>query len=667
MKKLFIMLISAIAVLAVACSCKDNSAERVTNVFRSEEIGLPDGFTILNIAAYDNGFAVSAESDRESKLFRFDLDSKLISEQPLESDGSVIAAFPDGRIVSAGGNFIEMLSPDGKLTTAALADIFPGSYGLISIACADGNILLATQSSAAVVDEELDFVFALPVSRVQSANSVGGRLVIKITDQATFKTSVSYVDTASENFGESLDVVGEILNSPSGLFTKRASGIFDSNGAVCDFINSDIIGDKADIIAVIDSDNLLMCYDGKLLRLSRVPDSEVVPKTIIRAAGSYISADFRESAVDFNLKDPTYRIVIDDYSIYNTANDNYAGVEKLKNDIISGYRPDIMFFSSLNLNNRYHDEYIDKQLFADLNDLIDSDPEIDRSDIPVGYLKAGETDGKLFELPLTITAETFAVKGYEGDKWTLREFLDYAETGDPVLNSSSRGDPVITLYLMLACSMEEFIDADKNVKFDSELFSDALEYAAASSKQKLKDGTSKMTTAYPSSLCLTKVALGDDVKFVGLPDSDGNGTRIFPGDSIAIIKGSKVADASWRFIKSLLGDWLSKNSLRENILNSIAGNYNLFSLDGKSMTSITKTDGSEPNYDKTMFVLRDPSPEVDEYLELLDGAGNTLDYESELFSIISEDAEMYFAGAKSLDETVKIIQNRVETYISERN
>ena len=85
------------------------------------------------------------------------------------------------------------------------------------------------------------------------------------------------------------------------------------------------------------------------------------------------------------------------------------------------------------------------------------------------------------------------------------------------------------------------------------------------------------------------------------------------------------------------------------------------------MTSITKTDGSEPNYDKTMFVLRDPSPEVDEYLELLDGAGNTLDYESELFSIISEDAEMYFAGAKSLDETVKIIQNRAETYISERN
>ena len=37
--------------------------------------------------------------------------------------------------------------------------------------------------------------------------------------RVNFKTSVSYVDTASENFGDSLDVVGEILNSPSGLFT----------------------------------------------------------------------------------------------------------------------------------------------------------------------------------------------------------------------------------------------------------------------------------------------------------------------------------------------------------------------------------------------------------------------------------------------------------------
>ena len=34
--------------------------------------------------------------------------------------------------------------------------------------------------------------------------------------------------------------------------------------------------------------------------------------------------------------------------------------------------------------------------------------------------------------------------------------------------------------------------------------------------------------------------------------------------------------------------------------------------------------------------------------------------------MIYEEADIYFSDAKSLDETVKVIQNRVSTYISER-
>ena len=53
--------------------------------------------------------------------------------------------------------------------------------------------------------------------------------------------------------------------------------------------------------------------------------------------------------------------------------------------------------------------------------------------------------------------------------------------------------------------------------------------------------------------------------------------------------------------------------------------------------------------------------------ELLDGAGTSMRTDSTLWSIISEDAGMYFAGAKTLDETVKMIQDRAGTYISEKN
>lgn len=53
--------------------------------------------------------------------------------------------------------------------------------------------------------------------------------------------------------------------------------------------------------------------------------------------------------------------------------------------------------------------------------------------------------------------------------------------------------------------------------------------------------------------------------------------------------------------------------------------------------------------------------------ELLDGAGTFMRIDSMLWSIISEDAEAYFAGVKTLDETVKMIQDRAGTYIAEKN
>ncbi len=59
--------------------------------------------------------------------------------------------------------------------------------------------------------------------------------------------------------------------------------------------------------------------------------------------------------------------------------------------------------------------------------------------------------------------------------------------------------------------------------------------------------------------------------------------------------------------------------------------------------------------------------EAAKFAELLDGANTSLDDRSTVWSIISEDASAYFAGAKTLDETVKIIQNRVETYIAEQS
>ena len=53
-------------------------------------------------------------------------------------------------------------------------------------------------------------------------------------------------------------------------------------------------------------------------------------------------------------------------------------------------------------------------------------------------------------------------------------------------------------------------------------------------------------------------------------------------------------------------------------------------------------------------------------LSLIDGASAMPDIDQKAAEMIMEEVQVYFAGDKSLDETVKIIQNRVGIYLAEK-
>ena len=659
MRKLCAMFIIFALALTAVVSCGEK-AERVTNVFRAEEIALPDGFSPAGLAFYDGGYAVSAADDTGSKLFRFD-GSGLVSETPIESYGENIAAFPDGRVVSAGGDFIEIVYPDGTTQTEKTDVIDCGD--VISIACADDKLLIATQSAAAVFDDELVHLFSLSDGQIRIAVRAGDRFALQELDRATMKYRSRYIDTEARDYGESFEFTGSLIDSATGLSTLSDNDVSDTDGVICDLINSDLLKSRILRLKVVDRDTILahftVDFESTAYLLKRVPESEIVPKKLIHVAMSETDLQFCEKIVTFNMSDPEYRVVVDDYSRLNTSENKSAGAEKLKNDIVSGYRPDLMLFIPKPRVDDYRDEYTRKGLLADMYELIESDVSFSREDIPGGVRRNGETDAKLLYLPLEYRTISFAVRGCDSDGWTLREFLDWAKDNEPVLNAYSGGEPDLTLYLLLTCSMEEFIDADGNVKFDSELFRDALEYAKNSAGMKLDDGIACTTGINQVDLCTLRLKLGDDARIVGFPDTDGNGTLMNVYKSVSIVKDSKEKGGAWKFVKSLL-----KSETEEH--DGVEIEY-YSTPDGTSTTRVTKKEGVTSNLDSENFIRIYPEKEAERARELLDGVGTSLSYDSDLFNLIAEDASAYFAGAKSLDETVKIIQNRVETYIAERN
>ena len=56
---------------------------------------------------------------------------------------------------------------------------------------------------------------------------------------------------------------------------------------------------------------------------------------------------------------------------------------------------------------------------------------------------------------------------------------------------------------------------------------------------------------------------------------------------------------------------------------------------------------------------------VDALKTFIESVSQVMRYDRSVLDIIKEEASAYYAGKKSADETAKIIQNRVQIYVSE--
>ena len=704
MKKLICLLLAVIVILPLS-ACGKSTGERVTNVFRSEEVELPEGFSPDRLFIIDSGYALLEidNSELRTRLVKVEKTGsayRIASDEIIEDYVRCAFFLPDGDLVYISQNSI--CRRGSKNITIPESDLAGRDKFVFIAADSSGNIVFGTQEMTCVTDPEFSKLFSLDTAGTinQIRTGTDGKIYLDTSSRQTGQECF-LLNISSQKF-EKLALPDGIksmtfLNGGDGLlWFKNQTGSYtctaDSETLVCDFLNSDLSVNRLTAIIPEDTEHLAAIYDKKLLVLTHVPDNKVEPRTLIRVSGTKMPYFMLDEAAEFNRKSSEYRVVVNDYSIYDDSD------TKLRNDIISGKLPDIMIFGQ---NEKYHEEYINQRMFADLWEIMDADEAFDKSDLITGALKSGESDGKLYELPTFFYMNSLLLKASNAPSggWTLREFIDWAKSLDGA--AAIIKSPSELLYMLLRCSMEEFVDYEKGkCSFDSELFREALEfaknyhpdvkdfltedelekyressiYATASGKLILADAWYDMPEGFFRRYFKTFSC--EEITSIGYPDSNGNGVSLTPLTSFAIVEKSGVKTAAWEFIKGMLprlseftwGEFTCSRSTMRKIYENLYG----------TIYAIDRSKGSTYSYTREQFEADPPDPEkyyIYEYTEadcekmisLLDGADTSLRSDSTLWAIISEDAEMYFAGAKSLDETVKIIQNRVETYISERN
>lgn len=597
-----------------------------------------------------------------------------------------IVAASDGHIyVSDGENAVYVFANSGE----HVFNIDLESYSNCLVATADGN-------AAALMWD-------------------GGNNVIKV------------IDSAKKGWGESYPIASNVYNAYSGsgeydfyysndndLFGYSIAGKKET--ALINWIDVDMESTPSFIIPMEDGRIICLSYvyddttgygNNELIMMTKVARSEIKEKEIITMACLYMDYNIRSQVIKFNKASTDYRIRITDYSIYNrygedsTEADWNAGLTKLNTEIISGNIPDLIVVDSeLPIK-----QYAAKGLLEDITPYITNDSSLGGMDAFISNVfeackvgdilpfapsafsiqtamgaskNVGETPGwtmdemmaALAKMPEGCTAFT---PGY--DKNTLLDYLCMVNIDNYVdwaTASCDFNNPEFIKMLEFCKTCPDAIDYESFTEAEWE------EYYAANDEEKLiREGKVLLSLAsiYDfSELAYMRNRFSEPTTYIGFPTPEGVGGVFAVNSGVAISTKCKNKDAAWEFVRTLLTEEYQTNSWWGIPTNKAA-------FDKKVEQALKPNDGSSGgggvaveyavgasssrviDYSNQQVTQED----IDKVLALIDQIDSTVNMETAIINIIREESAAFFAGKKSAEDTAKVIQSRVGTYVSEQS
>lgn len=400
-------------------------------------------------------------------------------------------------------------------------------------------------------------------------------------------------------------------------------------------------------------------------------ESRGVKSSVIRLATTTEYIDYRvQNAIrDWNTKNPHCPIEIVNYSSYINGDDTRAAQMKLAADIASGNVPDIYDFSLNSIDTIPSlGQYARRGMLEDLYPYIDSDPILSRSDFFTGYLRSIELDGGLYELVpeysvLTTFADATAV-GTPKDRTyaKLNGIVDEQERYTRLFDEFFPRN--YWLGNVLAASGDKLVNwATGECYFESDYFKNVLETAKAMPETEREKPYPILNDDVRHSegllyLCnmndewmasIPADVFGANYCFAGLPEL---GNVIFPSLGFGISSYSENKQECWQFLRQFLLEENSEKffmSPRRDVMEErIAMRWQQVIDDGNS--------SRHPYGAQSMRTL----------LEIIDSITISARHDPQIWQIVYSETGAYFAGERSVEDTMHLIQSRASIYVAEQ-
>ncbi len=566
----------------------------------------------------------------------------------------------------------------------------------------DGNIYLllsAEDEKILVLNQQGQKLFDVALTSWSQGlcSSSDGRVFTLCYDRSEGGSDymLQQVDPAAKALGESfkgipggngnLRVVtlseNEFLVS-SGNVLYRYSLSTQTSEEILNWINCDINADTVQAFSELEDGRIVALtynYESEqggteAVYLTKTPASEVKQKTVLTYATMYLDYMLRSEIIRFNKSSDTYRIEVKEYS----SGDYEAGQTQLNSDIVSGNPPDLIDMG----NGMNVSAYISKGILADLYSLLENDPNLNKEELTANALKIYEQDGKLYGMPISYTLQTLLGRTSDvGEEmgWTLddvKALLASKPEGTQLFDYASQE---MVLSMLLQMDMNAYVDWNAGTcSFDSEAFVDLLEFAATfpsaetmdysneeGTYTKISSGKLLLLSLYMSQVNDYQAyasMFNEPVTCIGYPTQSGSGSIMVASLGIGIAEKSANKDGAWAFISSLLTEEYQDNlnwnfPVRES------------SLEKCFEAARNVEEGSSSwSWDDYEYEGRPATEEeIAAIRNLIDNAQPMPSANTEILTIITEEAAPFFAGQKSAKEVADIIQSRVKIYVSENS
>lgn len=470
---------------------------------------------------------------------------------------------------------------------------------------------------------------------------------------------------------------------------------------VLNWVDCDIMGDYVQLVCPSGDGRLMVVINdwetnnAELAFLKKTKASDVVQKEELVLGCMYMSQDLRATAVAFNKSNEKYRVTIKEYYDRNSDIDRENALTNMLNEITSGKGPDLLALSyDLNV-----EQLVGKEVLADLNPFLDSSSALSRDSFVESVLKGYTYGDTLVSIPKSFSVSAVAGKTSQvGEKmgWSIQDIMAFSAE-HPGAELFEYVNQSMMMEVLMTFNQDAFIDWEKGTcNFDCDEFRQMLEFAASFPEEYNWDGEREST---PTLLATGKLLLYSDgisqcqdiqvaeamfnepVTYIGFPTTDGSvGCVMNCNEGYCIVDKSKKKDGAWEFIEFYLNrdsgmfSW-GFPSLKEKLEEQIADACKVEYVTDQNGEIVLDEDGNPIISGMGGFGWGDWSytyhpcteEEIATLRELINVAMPMPTSNSEVLTIIAEEAEPFYKGQKSLDDVVSTIQSRMSMYVGENS